>query len=130
VISVATLTGSAARAIGHHGTVGMGTADSETFELLQEAGEQVHERVVRFPFWDDYDDDIKSDIADIKNLGGESAGAITAGKFLARFTTRPFIHLDIAGPAFLMKKDSYRTRGGTGVGVRALYEFMKRQAKR
>jgi leucyl aminopeptidase len=129
VITVATLTGSAARAIGHYATVGMGTASQDQMNMLEQAGQEVHERVVWFPFWDEYAEEIKSDVADIKNLGGESAGAITAGKFLARFTTRPFIHLDIAGPAFLTKRDAYRTRGGTGVGVRSLYEFMKRRSR-
>jgi leucyl aminopeptidase len=128
VVSVATLTGSAARAIGTHATVGMGTVDPPSFHTLEEAGDHVHERVVRFPFYEEYDEEIVSDVADIKNLGGESAGAITAGKFLARFTTRPYIHLDIAGPAFLTKREAYRTKGGSGVGVRLLYEFMKRRA--
>ena len=50
-------------------------------------------------------------------------------EFLSRFTTRPFIHIDIAGPAFITKKDSYRTRGGTGVGVRLLYQFLKQRVK-
>ncbi len=128
VITMATLTGSAARAIGTYGTVGMGTADDSHFQELERAGAQVHERVVRFPFWDEYGEEIISDVADIKNLGSDSGGAITAGKFLARFTTRPFIHLDIAGPAFITKRDSYRTKGGTGVGVRLFYEFMKRRS--
>ncbi len=130
VITIATLTGAAARAIGHYATVGMGTVDQDRFAELEACGSQVHERVVRFPFWDEYGEEIKSDVADIKNLGSDAAGAITAGKFLARFTTKPFIHLDIAGPAFLTKRDSYRTKGGTGVGVRLFYEFMKRRAKR
>ncbi len=130
VITIATLTGAAARAIGHYATVGMGTVDKDRFAELEVCGSQVHERVVRFPFWDEYGEEIKSDVADIKNLGSDAAGAITAGKFLARFTTKPFIHLDIAGPAFLTKRDSYRTKGGTGVGVRLFYEFMKRRANR
>jgi leucyl aminopeptidase len=54
---------------------------------------------------------------------------ITAGKFLAHFTDYPFIHLDIAGPAFIEKKDSYRTAGGTGFGVRLLVEYLERRAK-
>ncbi|MDQ3101119.1 MAG: leucyl aminopeptidase [Bacteroidota bacterium] len=130
VITIATLTGSAARAIGAYATVCMGTADHERFAELENCGAQVHERVVRFPFWDEYGEEIKSDVADIKNLGSDMGGAITAGKFLGRFTTKPFIHLDIAGPAFLMKRDSYRTKGGTGVGVRLFYEYMKRRANK
>ena len=128
VMSIATLTGAAARAIGTHGVVAMGTADEKQFTRLGAAGDQVHERIARMPFWEEYDAEIESDIADVKNLGGEYAGHITAGKFLARFTTRPFIHLDIAGPSFLNKRDHYRTKGGTGVGVRLFYEFIKRRA--
>ncbi len=128
VITIATLTGAAQRAIGNYATVGMGTVPDDRFIELQLAGDHTHERVVRFPFWDEYGEEIKSDVADIKNLGSDLAGAITAGKFLAHFTTRPFIHLDIAGPAFLTKRDGYRTKGGTGVGVRLLYEYMKRRA--
>ena len=129
IMTIATLTGAAARAIGPYGTVTMGTAPDSTFAKLEKAGNAVFERVVRFPFWDEYGEEIKSDVADIKNLGSDSGGAQTAGKFLAHFTTHPYIHLDIAGPAFLTKKDSYRPKGGTGVGVRLFYEFIKQRGK-
>jgi leucyl aminopeptidase len=128
VFTIATLTGAAMRAIGTYGTVTMGTADESQFSRLSEVGEHVFERVARMPFWEEYGEEIISDVADIKNLGSDLGGAITAGKFLARFTTRPFIHLDIAGPSFLSKRDHYRTKGGTGVGVRLFYEFIKRRA--
>jgi leucyl aminopeptidase len=68
---------------------------------------------------------IKSNIADIKNIGGMEAGMITAGKFLEKFTDYPFIHLDIAGPAHLDKKEHYIPTGGTGFGVRLLLEFFR-----
>ena len=128
VIDIATLTGSAARAIGLQGTVVMGTADEKVFAQLEKAGQQVHERLARFPFWPEYDKELDSDIADLKNLGGDMGGAITAGKFLSRFTTRPYVHLDIAGPAYLHKADSYRSKGGTRVGVRLFYQFIKQRA--
>lgn len=123
VIDVATLTGAAARAIGNMAMVGMKSKSDADFDLLKKAGEQVFERIVEFPMWDEYKEMIKSDIADLKNVGGPDAGAITAAKFLEHFTDYPYIHLDIAGPAFLSKRDNYRTIGGTGVGVRLLYEF-------
>ncbi len=129
IVTVATLTGAAARAIGTQGIVAMGTADEEVFDRLKEAGDQVHERIAHFPFWKEYDRELDSEIADLKNLGGDSAGMITAGKFLARFTTRPYIHLDIAGPAFLTRRDGYRPKGGTGTGVRLLVEFLQRRAR-
>ncbi|MBA3706614.1 MAG: peptidase M17, partial [Bacteroidetes bacterium] len=80
------------------------------------------------PFWDDYDDLIKSDIADMKNIGGPYAGSITAGKFLARYIDYPWMHFDIAGPAFLTVKDTYRGKGGTGVGIRLLFDYLKNNA--
>ncbi len=125
VIDLATLTGSAVMSLGHYASVGMGTADKATFEEITSAGYKVNERVVEFPFWADFDDLIKSEVADIKNLGGREAGAITAGKFLSHFVDTPWIHLDIAGPAFVRKEDSYRGFGASGVGVRLLYQFLK-----
>lgn len=129
VFTIATLTGAAMRAIGTHGSVVMGTAAESEFARLEQAAENVFERVARMPFWEEYDEEIKSEIADIKNLGSDLAGQITAGKFLARFTTRPLIHIDIAATAFLDKRDHYRVKGGTGVGVRLFHEFIKLRAE-
>lgn len=126
IITIATLTGAAHAAIGGYGIVGMQQDADKYFHELQTTGKDVFERIVEFPFWEEYGELIKSEIADIKNLGGPVGGAITAGKFLAHFTKYPFIHLDIAGPAFNDKKDSYRGSGGSGVGVRLFYEFIKR----
>jgi leucyl aminopeptidase len=125
VFTAATLTGAASRAIGRYGIVAMQTKADREMESLKKCGEQVYERIAEFPFWEEYGELIKSEVADIKNIGGVDAGMITAGKFLAHFTDYPFIHLDIAGPAFLEKKDSYRTAGGTGTGVRLLVEFLE-----
>jgi len=125
VIDAATLTGAAHRALGAQASISMGTAKDIYFEKLEKAGGDCHERVVRFPFWAEYGEEIKSPIADVKNLGGPSAGMITAGKFLEHFVESPYIHIDIAGPAWLDKTDAYRTRGGSGVGVRLLYNFLK-----
>lgn len=123
VIDLATLTGSAWMAVGTQGLVAMGNADQDTMNKLKEAGSNCHERIAEFPFWDDYKDMLKSDIADLKNIGGRAAGAITAGKFLEHFTDYPYIHLDIAGPSYLKKNESYKPKGGSGVGVRLLFEF-------
>ena len=128
VIDLATLTGAAVAAIGTSGIVAMGTADEKTKDKLKQSGNNVFERIAEMPFWDDYDELIKSDIADMKNLGGPYAGSITAGKFLARYINYPWIHLDIAGPAFLTAKDFYRVKGGTGVGVRLLFDYLKNNA--
>jgi len=127
VIDAATLTGAAAMAIGPYGIVAMGNADQTTFEKLKKSGEHVYERIVEFPFWDEYNESLKSDIADMKNIGSREGGAISAGKFLANFVDYPWIHLDIAGPAFLQKADHYRSKGGTGFGLRLLLDFLKNQ---
>ena len=126
VIDVATLTGSASAAIGSFALVAMGTASAEIKEQLTKSGEQVFERIVEFPLWDDYAELIKSDIADIKNVGGKSAGAITAGKFLQYFTKYPWMHFDIAGVAFSKKNDNYRGKGGSGFSMRLLYNFFEK----
>ncbi|HLW19664.1 MAG TPA: leucyl aminopeptidase [Cyclobacteriaceae bacterium] len=126
VIDLATLTGSAAAAIGKEGAVMMGTASKETKESLTEAGSEVFERLVEFPLWEEYDEQIQSEIADITNLGGPMAGAITAGKFLEHFIDYEWIHIDIAGPSFNKKPDNYRPAGGTGFGVRLLHRFFEK----
>jgi leucyl aminopeptidase len=128
VIDIATLTGAAARAIGPQATVGMHSNADAWFDALQRSGNMVHERIVEFPLWDEYKEQLKSEIADLKNIGGLEAGAITAGKFLEHFTDYPYIHLDIAAPSFLSKSDKYRPSGGTGVGVRLFFDFIKSKA--
>jgi leucyl aminopeptidase len=125
VLDFATLTGAAAAAIGPYGIVCMGTANEKQKHDLKHSGNQVYERLVEFPFWDEYEKLIKSDIADMKNIGGPIAGAITAGKFLEKFIDYPWMHFDIAGPAFVSTSDSYRGKNATGVGVRLLFDYVK-----
>ena len=125
VIDAATLTGAALRAIGHHASIIMGNADDKYFNQLEKAGNEEFERVVRFPFWDEYYEEMKSPIADLKNIGGANAGMITAGKFLEHFVKAPYIHMDIAGPAWLDAPVDYKGKGGTGSGVRLLLNFVK-----
>lgn len=123
VMEFSTLTGAALAAVGSFGLVCMGTADERVKTRLRKSGERVYERLAEFPFWEEYDELIKSDVAEIKNIGGPYAGAITAGRFLNFFVKSPFMHFDIAGPAFLPAKEGYRMKGGTGVGVRMLFDF-------
>ena len=130
VMDFATLTGAASAAIGPLGVVCMGTASEEVKNKLKESGNAVHERLAELPFWDEYGEMIKSDIADIKNIGGPFAGAITAGKFLEHFTDYPYMHFDIAGSAYSKSKDSYRGKNGTGVGVRLLFDYFRKLAKK
>lgn len=126
LIDAATLTGAAVRAIGTFGIAAMQQGADNAFNLLRIVGNQVYERLVEFPFWPEYDELIKSEVADLKNCGIAQAGAITAGKFLSHFARKiPYIHLDIAGVAFFSKKQEYYTHGASGYGIRLLYAFLQ-----
>ena len=126
-LDVATLTGSAVRALGTQAICYMGTAPHAVKKTLEESGFATYERLVELPLWKEFGDELKSNIADFKNLGSSNAGMITAGKFLEKFVDYPWLHLDIAGPAYLKVANGYRTKEGTGVGVRLLYHFLKKQ---
>ena len=123
VIDLATLTGAAARVTDYHG-ISM-CADKADTTALKQSGENVYERLMEFPMWKEYHEAIKSNVADIKNLGGAAGGNITAATFLHYFTDYPWVHLDIAGPSFMDNDVDYRLKGGTGVGVRLLYDYIK-----
>lgn len=125
VVDFATLTGAAMRAVGAHASCVMGSAKDEVFTKMEKSGEQTYERLAKMPFFEEYGEEIKSQIADIKNLGGATAGAITAGKFLEHFTDYPWVHVDIAGPAWAGAPKNYITFGGTGVGIRMMFDFLK-----
>ena len=128
IIDIATLTGSAAMTFGNQAIALMTNADRKYIDLLKECGNDVYERIGELPFWDEYGEYLKSDTADIKNVGGREAGAITAGKFIEKFAEFPLIHLDIAGTEMLKKDDFYRLKNGPGSGLRLLSEFLKRYA--
>lgn len=127
-IDIATLTGAAQAAVGEHAAVVLGTAKQELQTLLQIGLEQ-WEPLVEFPLWNMYDSLLKSKTADIKNVGGKYAGTITSAKFLQKFTNYPWIHIDIAGSAYLRSKSSYKGVGATGFGVRLLFEGIKTMMK-
>ncbi len=129
VIDFATLTGAAVRAIGKEAIAMMSTASEEVKTQLKIAGEHTYERLIEFPLWDEYGKHIESDIADIKNIGTAEAGQISAGKFLEHFVDYPWIHLDIAGTAFLTAPDSYRGKHATGSAVRLVYDFLASKIK-
>jgi leucyl aminopeptidase len=126
VIDLATLTGAVVVALGHHATGMMGN-DAPLMKRLELAGETTYERVWQLPLFDEYEKQIKSDIADVKNTGGRWAGSITAGLFLRTFIgSYKWVHLDIAGTAILEESGDYTFKGASGVGVRLLTELLSR----
>ena len=128
IIDIATLTGSAAMTFGNQAIAVMTNADKKYIDLLEDSGNEVYERIAGLPFWEEYGELIKSDVADLKNTGGREAGAITAGKFLENFSKFPLIHLDIAGTSMLKKDDFYRLKDGSGSGLRLLSTFLRKLA--
>jgi leucyl aminopeptidase len=129
VVDFATLTGAASVAVGDAGIVCMGTAEENTKQAFKDSGFRQYERLVEYPLWDEYGEMIKTDIADLKNVGGSSGGAITAGKFLEHFTDYPWMHFDIAGVSHSITKKHYHPAGGTGYGIRMLLDFLMHYAK-
>ena len=124
VVDVATLTGSAEIITGPHGLVAMGNSP-DNIQKLRETGENTFERIVEVPLWDEFAKPLKSNIADLNNLGLREGQTSIAGKFLEHFISYPWIHLDIAAVAWLHEKDAYLPAGGTGFGIRLLYNFLK-----
>ena len=127
VIDLATLTGAQVMALGSDAAAVMTSETdgaAERLYALQRAGERCGERVHPLPMYDAYRKHLDSDVADIKNVGGREAGCITAGKFLEHFVAFPWLHLDIAGPAFLHSEKPYRPKGGTGFGARLLATYL------
>lgn len=125
VIDIATLTGAAEIVAGKHAIVGMGNS-KENMEKLKQTGFETCERIIEVPLWDEYAKPLKSEVADLNNLGTREAQSTIAGKFLEHFTDYNWIHLDAAGVSFLFEKDAYRPEGGTGFGIRLLYDFLKK----
>ncbi|HYP52118.1 MAG TPA: leucyl aminopeptidase, partial [Pyrinomonadaceae bacterium] len=126
VIDLATLTGAVSIALGDVNTGIMGT-DQELIDEFIEAGREVGEKYWQLPLDKEYSRQIKSDIADIKNVGGRKAGTITAAAFLKEFADGlSWAHLDIAGTAWGDEAKPFRSKGPTGVAVRSLVNFIER----
>jgi leucyl aminopeptidase len=129
LIDAATLTGAVAVALGQL-NAGVFANDDETYQQFTKGLETSGERFWRLPLDEDYRDLIRSDIADIKNTGGRYGGAITAAMFLKEFAEdTPWIHLDIAGLAWLDETKPWTAKGPTGVAVRSIVEWVRTYAK-
>jgi len=125
LIDAATLTGACVVALGM-GTAGAFSNDEAIYEKFHKALDVSGEKFWRLPLGDEYAAQIKSDIADIKNTGGRWGGAITAAEFLKVFVEdTPWIHLDIAGPAWLQEGKPYIDKGASGIGVRSILEWVR-----
>ncbi|MFA5631659.1 MAG: leucyl aminopeptidase [Porticoccaceae bacterium] len=125
VIDIATLTGACVIALGNHAS-GLFSNDDELAAELTAAGEQSGDRAWRLPLWEEYDKQLKSNFADMANVGGRNGGSITAACFLARFTKEMrWAHLDIAGTAW----HSGERKGATGRPVSLLVEYIAQQVR-
>lgn len=124
LVDVATLTGAVLVALGTEAT-GAVTNNDELMQQVLSASAISGERVWQLPAYAEYKKLIKSDVADLKNSGGRHAGSITAGLFIGHFTEgKPWVHLDIAGTAYLNAGRKWEPKGGTGVMVRTLYQLL------
>jgi len=127
-LDAATLTGAVVIALGSHAIGIMGNDDALVAEV-QRAGERAGERCWPLPLWDEYRELLKSDIADVKNSGGRQAGAIAGGWFLREFVDGfPWVHLDIAGTAYIEGEGPHQAKGPTASGVRLFTEFLLTRA--
>ena len=125
VVDLATLTGAVITCLGHIAAGAMST-DSALMDKVKAAAEKTHERVWELPLWDDYDEGIKSKVADVQNIGDGTAGTIAGGAFLKKFVEDyPWVHLDIAGTAWGMKGSTYIPEGASGYGVRLLVQLVE-----
>jgi leucyl aminopeptidase len=126
IIDLATLTGACVVALGEDVTGAM-TNDQAWCDAVLAAARTCGEDVWQLPMFDLYDELIKGEVGDIKNTGGRWGGAITAAKFLQKFVgNKPWVHLDIAGPAFASSNKPHREAGATGVMVKSLVEIARR----
>jgi leucyl aminopeptidase len=125
VIDLATLTGAVITCLGHIAAGALGT-DGVLMEKVKKAADKTHERVWELPLWDDYDEGVKSKIADVQNIGDGTAGTIAGAAFLKKFAEGyPWVHLDIAGTAWGMKGSTYIPESASGYGVRLLVQLVE-----
>jgi leucyl aminopeptidase len=124
VIDAATLTGAIVIGLGSAAVGVFGSDDALIAEVLA-AGERAAEKGWQLPLWDEYKEQIKSDVADLRNTGGRAAGSITAALFLKEFTSYPWVHLDVAGTAYSQSDLGWIPRGPTGTPVGIFVQFVR-----
>ena len=130
IVDIATLTGACQIALGDV-TTGAFTNNQELLDKVITAGKEVGDKIWQLPMFDEYKELNKSDVADLKNTGGRKGGAITAALFVGEFAEQtPWVHLDIAGTAFLDSTKGYYNKGATGVPTRTLIKLVLSLAKK
>jgi leucyl aminopeptidase len=129
VVDIATLTGACVIALGED-VIGMLGTDDKLKAQVRAAAEETGEKLWELPLWEDFAELLKSDVADFKNTGGRAGGAISAAVFLSKFVGKyPWVHLDIAGPAWRKAGKPYIPKGASGIGVRLLVRFLMDRVK-
>ncbi len=124
LIDIATLTGACVVALGQF-AIGMFGTDTRLTEAIRQAGLRAGERVWEMPLWEDYFEQLRSDVADMRNIGGRGGGMITAALFLSKFVGDcPWVHLDIASTDWSERERAYIPKGPTGIGTRLLIQFL------
>jgi leucyl aminopeptidase len=124
VIDIATLTGACMVALGQF-AIGMFGNDEALKRAVQDAGLKTGERVWEMPLWEEYFEQLKSDVADMRNIGGRGGGMITAALFLSKFIgDHPWVHLDIASTDWSERERAYVPKGPTGIGTRLLIQYL------
>lgn len=125
IIDIATLTAACSVALGNEAIAMMGN-DRKLLDKIKKSADNTYERVWEMPLFDEYKEYIKSDIADIKNTGGKNGSLVTAAYFLYEFAEKtPWVHLDIAGTAWVEKDKPYIPKGASGIGVRLIMDLIK-----
>jgi leucyl aminopeptidase len=124
VIDIATLTGACVVALGQF-AIGMFGNNEDLKRAVRDSGLKAGERVWEMPLWDDYFEQLKSDVADMRNIGGRGGGMITAALFLSKFIgDHPWVHLDIASTDWSERERAYIPKGPTGIGTRLLIQYL------
>ncbi len=130
IIDIATLTGACAVALGQF-AIGLLGNDESLKRRVQEAGLTAGERAWEMPLWEEYFEQLKSDVADMRNIGGRGGGMITAALFLSKFVGNcPWVHLDIASTDWSERERAYVPKGPTGIGTRLLLQYLLNEATR